>query len=242
MRKEVKKKLNKVKVVPKYYEKEFKRYLESETPPQSVRGKLEYGFDLKRFGANILLSQVWEQAIFPALSKENKIILSGPNVLGPYSFRAMMLCAYSGNSDTYLAIHSLAKIGESFKSRLNERGRLPMDYLIKSCSDIVDTSDFLRYLAALSVSDKKIITLDEYSLTKTRKALVKYYNLRKVLDRQQSEKTQESIEDRIIRIYNISDNFFRDVHLVGQAYSRKEEISLWRDCVRNFELITGRII
>jgi len=238
----VKKKGDKIKVIPEYYEDEFRKYLKSKTPPQSIRGKLKYGFNLKKFGANIILNQVWEQAIFPALSEDNKIILSGPNVLGPYSFRAAMLCAYSGDSDIYLTIHSLAKVADSLKSRLGERGRLPIDYIIESCSGIVDTPDFLRYMATLPINDRKIITLDENSLTKARKALVKYYNLRKVLDREEPEKKQGSIEDYIKTIYCISDKFFRDVHLVSQAYSKKEEITLWKNCVRDAELIIGRTI
>ncbi|MEK6933637.1 MAG: hypothetical protein AABW75_02055, partial [Nanoarchaeota archaeon] len=140
------------------------------------------------------------------------------------------------------AIHSLARAADSFKSTLVERGRLPIDYLIKSHSDIVDTSDFLRYMATLAISNKKMITLDENSLAKSRKALIKYYNLRKVLGRQEPKKPVGSIEDHIKMAYNISDRFFRNVHLVSQAYSKKDELLLWDDCVGDAELIMGRKI
>lgn len=242
LKKDVRDKVDKIKFIPEFYTDEFRKYIESETPPQSIEGRLEYGYNLKKFGANILLSQVWEQAVFPALSDDRKIIISGPNVLGPYSFRAALLCTYSGNSDICLAIHSLAKASNSLKSKLGDRGRLPMDYLIESCSKIVDVSDHLRYMAASTITNKKTITLDENSFVRSRKALVKYYNLHKVLDRKKSKEQQESVEDYIKRIYNITDTFFRNVHLVSQSYSKKEETPLWEDCVKDAELITGRRI
>lgn len=226
---------------PEFYKQEFQEYLQMEEEPQPIRGKLEYGLSLSPFGSDAQIGQVWEQALFPSLSSEDKIILSGPNVLGPYTYRALLIDSLFNDAKNTVAVHSLSKARGSIKQLADNRGRVSLKDLVELSPEMIDPIDFVRYLSATSITDKKNRILGDDSIIRARKTLNKYGNLRKCLEVTKVEPRNEEVHKAMKSVFGITDRLFANTHATSRAFSQREDYQeAWENSIRDYNALTGR--
>ena len=226
---------------PEFYGQEFQEYLQMDEEPQPIRGKLEYGLSLSYFGSDARIGQVWEQALFPSLSPGNKILISGPNVLGPYTYRSLLIDSLFNDAENTVAVHSLSKARGSIKQLADNRGRVSLDNLVGLSPGMVDPIDFVRYLSATSITDKKNRILGDDSLVRARKSLNKYGNLGKCLEITEVESRNKGAYEALTSVFGITDNLFSNTHKASKAFSQREDYQeAWESSIRDYNALTGR--
>lgn len=237
-----KRKTSLVTFYPSYYKNEFEKYLEKEEETKPCEGNLRYGYKLDSYtGRPSFLSQIWEQVLFSTISDNSKVIISGPNVIGPYTFRAVLSNLLLNESPVHVAIHSQSKLRNQ-KERRNQSQLEEM--VMRGFRDgLIKESDYLRFTASQMISEDKVKVLDELSTTEARKTILKYYNLSKVLPPLMTEYKHhdQSLEQSIESCYDIATHTFNGLHKISKALSDKGSAKDWPYFSYKFELITGRL-
>lgn len=233
---------NDVVLVPNYYKKEFHDYLRTKEDSIPCTGKLNYGYKMSSFGfgENTFLSQIWEQILFSTFTDQRKIIISGPNVLGPYTFKAAMTNLVLNDGKINIAVHSLSRLKGDFTLQKHREGQVGLATIAVDHPQIDNTS-YLRFMASEMISNSKVRLLDESIGTMAKKTILKYQNLEKVLGKTDiNDERNLSIEDVINSVYGIADRLFKGLQKVSKDLSgQRVNLAEWTDLSRDLRFVTG---
>lgn len=163
----------------------FREYLNQKEDMRDLRRNLNYGLEFK--GNKI--SQVFEQILFASMSNNSKLIVSGRNIAGAYSFQVPLLHQYFSKNPIHISFHSLAKFKNNNTSTASQT--LSLEELHQYNTNKIPFSSFIRYVISKAFENKDVTKFQEQDLIIARKTLIKFQNLCNIM---KSDCSKEKID------------------------------------------------
>ena len=221
LKEEALKKVDNVFFYPHHYRLEFIDYLKKTEQPRLFTAKLSYGCKLDDLGFdNLTLGQVWEQVLFASETEQELAVISGPNVLGPYTYPAIALHLFKFESPVYVLTHSLASLGKAIPRQRNRKNQLTLEMLLEENSELIEASDYLRCIAGIMYTGNKIRVIDENERMRARKMIIKYENLLKVKPTITHSVNIKDIPDAIEFCFGIFNRTFSNILKISKQYAK----------------------
>lgn len=155
---------------PDHYTEQFQQYLHLENEnPAIASEKTVFGVKLED---GKYLHPILEQALYPTFFAGEKVIISGPNVLAPYTFRAALLAAYDSDAPIHVVVHSLLRGEHDTKIRKSE---MEFEGLIRALPPGIPAQSYLRLLAMSYVTKRKTRSLQKSEMEKTVALLKRFH-------------------------------------------------------------------